>query len=120
MSNSTNIRIPTSSPQSSSGGSSNDYRDDALDVDELDRRSRKLTKLLKKNMNKVDTRKSILDTVREKAWLLEDQAKIIQNQASNLKTRLQQRKYRQKVIIGAIALASLGSVYYIWHHSGQS
>lgn len=114
MSKSTRITIPNSPASSDT-----DNSDDALDVDELDKRSRKLTKLLKKNINKAVSRKSILDNIRERAWLLEDQAKNLEYQASNLKQKLRQRTFRRRVVIGAIALASFGSVYYIWHHNEQ-
>lgn len=49
-------------------------------IDELDYRSRKLTNLLRKNVNIAEKRKSLLDIVREKAWLLEDQAKLLNRQ----------------------------------------
>lgn len=116
MSSSPKSANPTSSPSDSSLGSDN--QDNYRDIDELDRRSRKLTKLLKKNINRAVKRINILDNVRDKAWLLEDEADLLENQGHSLRNRLKRRSMKRKVIYGVIGLASIGSVYYIWNHRG--
>lgn len=104
------------SPYSSSSNTSADsgYQQDSRDIDELDRRSRKLTKILKRNIDKSQTRKSIMNLVREKAWLLEDQVKLIEKQTSDIKNRLVSRSFRRKLIILIIAIGSIGTIYYLW------
>lgn len=99
---------------SSDVSSSSEYHDDSSDVDELDRRSRRLTKLLRRNINKATKRRSILENVREKAWLLEDQARLLERQTSDIRDRLASRSFRRKLVISVITVLSLGSIYYVW------
>lgn len=84
---------------SSSDVSSNSSRDDSSDIDELDQRSRNLTRLLRKNMNQTEKRKSVLDVVRGKAWLLQDQVKLLEKQAATVRDSLHRRSFRRKVVV---------------------
>lgn len=104
----------TSSSPSSIASSDSDYHDESSDLDELDRRSRRLTRLLRKNINKAQARKSILDVVREKAWLLEDQVKILERRTSDIRNRLASRSMKRKIVVSIVAIASIGSLYYVW------
>lgn len=94
-------RTPTTTDDSSSASST-------ADIDELDYRSRKLTKLLKKNADKTERRKSLLDVVRDKAYLLEDQVKLLERQTSS-----DSRSWRKRavVVMGLVTLSAVGLVY---------
>lgn len=83
--------------------------DSSSDIDELDYRSRKLTKLLKKNVAKTERRKSLLDVVRDKAHLLEDQVKLLERQTSLDRSRSWRKKVA--VVVGLITLSTVGVVY---------
>lgn len=82
--------------------------DSSSDIDELDYRSRKLTKLLKKNADKAERRKSLLNVVRDKAYLLEDQVKLLERQTSS-----DSRSWRRRavVVMGLVSLSAVGIVY---------
>lgn len=87
--------------RSSSPDSRSSSYDEYSDVDELDRRSRKLTEILKKTVNKTVTHKSVLDVVRDKAWLLEDQVKLLQHNASKLRNS---SKKRNRIVVVGITI----------------
>lgn len=96
----------SSSPNSSRRSSPSSYRDDSSDIDELEHRSRKLTKVLRKNIDRADKRKSVLDVVRDKAWLLEDQVKLLERQTATIRSSLNRQSNRRKLIgITAIVLS---------------
>lgn len=76
-----NYRSP--SPDSSVSSFEDDIN--YADIDELDRKSRRLTDILRKTVNRTASRRSVLDIVRDKAWLLEDQVKLLQNKTTKIK-----------------------------------
>lgn len=98
-------RASSQSPSPSSSASS--YYDDSSEIDELDYRSKKLTGILKKNLNKADKRKTLLDVVRDKAWLLEDQVKLLENQTDAIRGSLQRKSVRRRVLMFAALLTSV-------------
>lgn len=80
--------------------------DSSSSIDDLNYRSRKLTKLLKQNVNKSEKRKSVLDVVKSKAWLLEDQVKLLENQTSNIRSGLRRQSCLRKLVVyGLLVLA---------------
>ena len=83
---------PSSSPDSS-------YTDDSSEIDELDYRSRKLNRLLKKNVNKADRRKNFIDVVRDKAWLLENQVSLLEQQTKNAREALKKKSFRRRILM---------------------
>lgn len=87
--------------QSSSADSHTSDYDEYNDIDELDNRSRKITEILKKTVHKMAARKSVLDVVKDKAWLLEDQVKLLKQNAANV--RNSSKKGRFVVVIITIA-----------------
>lgn len=100
-------RPPTSpSPSFSPSPSSSQY-DDSSEIDELDYRSKKLNKLLKKNVNKADRRKQLLDVVRDKAWVLEDEVNLLERQTKNIKESLASKSFRRKLVLVAAIVSSL-------------
>jgi hypothetical protein len=108
----------TTSPSSSS------QHDDSTDIDELDHRSRKLNKLLRKNVNKADDRKKLLDVVRNRAWVLEDQVNLLEKQTKEIKQTLQSKSFRRKLvmftaIVSSIALFGYG-VNHVVHSSDDN
>lgn len=88
---------PTSSSSSSSLSSS--------DVEKVNDRSEKLTRLLKQNVRKSHHRKAVLDTLKDKAWLLDDQVKLFMKETANLKESFARRSWRRILCIGMIILA---------------
>lgn len=101
----TSFVSPIISPSSSSPSSS-EY-DDSSDIDELDLRSKKLTRILKKNINKTEKRKSVLDVVKEKAWLLEDQVKLLERQTANIRGSLTKQTCRRRIVVLVTVILSL-------------
>ena len=106
-------------PSPTTSGSS--YNDDSSEIDELDNRSRELNRLLKKNINKADKRKKLLDVVRDKAWILEDQVDILEKQTKNVKQALKRKSFRRRLVmfgalVSSIVLVGLG-VNYVVHPS---
>lgn len=101
--------LPTSfiSPTNISSSASSSEYDDSSDIDELDLRSKKLTKLLKKNINKTEKRKSVLDVVKEKAWLLEDQVKLLERQTANIRGSLTKQTCKRRIIVFITVILSL-------------
>lgn len=93
------IQSPSPSPSSASASSSSTYRDDSSEIDDLDHRSRRLTAILKKNVDKAEKRKSVLDVVRDKAWLLEDQVKLLERQTTAARKSLGRQSCRRKIIV---------------------
>lgn len=82
------------------------YHDDSSDLDELDYRSRKLTKILKKNAVKAEKRKSVLDIVKDRAWLLDDQVKLLEKQTANVRNSLKRQSCKRRlIVIGAVTLS---------------
>lgn len=95
----------TSSPSTSPSSQNRDY--DSSDIDELDHRSRKLTSLLKKNVSRAERRKSVLDVVRDRAWLLEDQVKLLERQTATIRGSLKQRSCMRRIIVFVALILSL-------------
>lgn len=77
------------------------------EIDELASRSRNLTKILKKNVNKADKRKSVLEVVRDKAWLLENQAKALEKQTKYIRNSLARQSCRRRLLVLAAVILSL-------------
>jgi len=102
------IRNSSSSSASVSPTTSeSSYRDDSSEIDELDHRSRKLTSILRRNANRAAERKSVLNMVRDRAWLLDDQVKLLENQTATVRRSLARQSCRRKVIIYAAVLTSI-------------
>lgn len=94
-----------SSPESSSPASS--YYDDSSEIDELEYRSRKLTDILKKNIDRAERRKTLFDVVRDRAWLLEDQVKLLEKQTKTIKSSLGRKSIRQRLLTFGAVMSSL-------------
>jgi hypothetical protein len=127
MSDSDTSSRPSSSPSplpspSPSPSSSQDY-DDSSEIDELDYRSRKLNKLLKKNVNKAERRKRLLDVVRNRAWVLEDQVNLLERQTKSIKESLASKSLRRNLIVFTAAISSLAllglGVSHVVHHGSD-
>lgn len=96
--------MKTQTPSPSSNPSS--YNDDSSDLDELDYRSRKLTKILRRNAAKAEKRRSVLDVVKDRAWLLDDQVKLLEKQTANVRNTLRKQSCKRRlIVIGAVALS---------------
>lgn len=94
---------------SPSSGSSNSS--DASEIDELDYRSKKLSSILKKNVNKIEQRKSILDVVRSKAWLLENQVKQLEKDTKKFRNSLEGQPCSRRVLLLLLLLFSAMLIY---------
>lgn len=98
------------SPSPSTNGSS------ASDVDELDQRSRQLTRLLRKNLSKSERRRDVINKVRNKAWLLEDQVKLLGKQTEAARQALAKNSVRGKVLVyGAVLITVVTVTRWMWH-----
>lgn len=97
---------PSVSPSSGSSNSS-----DASEIDELDYRSRKLSNFLKKNVNSAEQRKSVLDVVRSKAWLLENQVKQLEKETKKFRNSLERQPCSRRVLLLLLLLFSATLVY---------
>lgn len=98
---------PTSSATTSPSSSSQNRDYDSSDIDELDHRSRKLTSLLKKNVSRAEKRKSVLDVVKDRAWLLEDQVKLLERQTATIRGSLKEKSCIRRVIVFVALILSL-------------
>lgn len=96
-----------SNTSTSSSSSVSPYHDDSSDIDELDHRSRKLTKILKKNINRTEKRRSVLDVVRDKAWLLEDQVKLLEKQTATVRSSLNRQSCLRRIIVFMALIVSV-------------
>lgn len=95
----------TSASSSPSNRSDYDYSSSGSNyIDELDQRSRKLTSILRKNVDRAERRKNILDVVKNKAWLLEDQVKILEKQTATVKNKLNDRRSCRRIVAVCVAL----------------
>lgn len=84
----------------------------ASDVDELDQRSRQLTRLLRKNLRKSERRRNVINKVRNEAWILEDQVKLLGKQTEAARKSLAQGSFRKKVFLyGAATLTILTGIH---------
>lgn len=103
------VKRPYSAQSTSSSPSTSPstYQNDSSDIDELDHRSRRLTNILKKNVARSEKRKTVLDVVRDKAWLLEDQVKLLEKQTANVRSTLVRQSCRRKIIVFAAVILSL-------------
>lgn len=107
----------TNTSRSSSPATSTD---ESSDIDELDHRSRMLTGILKRNANKAEGRKSVLDMVRDKAWLLEDQVKVLEKKAAIVKKSIDRNSCKRRLIVfGALVFSSL-LIFFGFHHTNDN
>lgn len=93
--------LSPSTPQDSS------YYDDSSDIDELDHRSRKITHLLKKNLDKSSNRSNLLDVVKRRAWLLGDQVNRLEQQTIRAKSALGRKSFRRRLIMFGAFMSSV-------------
>lgn len=110
-------------PPSPTPSSPSSQHDDSSEIDELDYRSRKLNKLLKKNVNKADKRKHLLDKVRDKAWVLEDEVNLLEKQTKEIRQSLASKSFRRRLvmftaIVSSVVLFGYG-VNHVVHHSSD-
>lgn len=80
--------------------------------------------MLRKNVNKADRRKDLLDVARDKAWLLEDQVKILGKQTKNVKEALQRKSFRRRLMmigafISSVVLIGFGVSHVVHSNDGD-
>lgn len=109
----------TSSAASSPASRYRDYSSTS-DVDELDHRSRKLTSLLKKNVNRAENRKSVLDVVRNTAWQLEDQVRQLEKQTANVRGTLKRKSCKRRLVVFGALIVSLVLIIHRYIPSSHS
>lgn len=103
-------KFPSKTPSPSSSTS-----DDLSDIDELDHRSRRLTNMLRKNIDKTEKRKSVLDVVKEKAWLLENQVKLLEEHTANIRGSVTRQDCRRRIAVFiSVVLSAFLIVLYIF------
>lgn len=92
---------------SASSSPSSSYHDDSSDIDELDYRVKKLNRLLRKNVKEAGRRKNLIDVVRDKAWLLEDQVELLETQTKNVKQALRKKSFRRRLVMFGAFVSSV-------------
>lgn len=58
-------------------------------------------------MDKAEKRKSVLNVVKDKAWLLEDQVKLLEKQTETVRKSLARQSCRRKIIVFVALVLSL-------------
>lgn len=107
---------------SAASSPSSQYKDytSTSDIDELDHRSKKLTSLLRKNVNRAEKRKSVLDVVRNKAWILEDQVKLLERQTANIRGSLKKKSCKRKLLVLGAVIMSLVLIIHKYFFSSSN
>jgi hypothetical protein len=114
----------SASEEASPSPSPSSQHDDSSDIDELNYRSRKLNKLLKKSVNKADRRKQLLDTVRDRAWVLEDEVNLLERQTKDIRDTLASKSIRRRLVVftafvSSIALLGFGVSHVVQNSSDE-
>lgn len=106
---SSSLSISPTNTRTSSPASSSDYNDDddSSDIDELDHRSRKLKRLLEKNLNKAQERSNLLEVAKKRAWLLEEQVGKLEKQTKRAKGALSRSRLRRQLVVFGAFMSSL-------------
>lgn len=106
-------KVPESPSRSPSPSS---QYDDSSEIDELDHRSRRLNRLLRKNAKKADDRKRLLDQVRDRAWVLEDEVNLLEKQTKRIRESLADRSIRRNLVVFTALISSLALLGYGVNH----
>lgn len=111
------MKSPSVSPASTAGSSNT--TSEASEIDELDYRSRKLSNILRKNVSRAEKRRSVLDTVRNRAWVLEDQVKLLERETRNFRNSLQRQPCGRRILLLLLLLISAVLIYFGFHNASS-